>query len=96
MTQTFDPQHVTLEGVHVRLEPLASRHAADLFEAGRDETIWRYMPRPSLKSAPDTQDWIDQALEVAASGTQIPFAIIERVSNRAIGSTRIRVRCEFN
>lgn len=74
--------------MYVRLEPLARRHAADLFEAGRDETIWRYMPRPPLKSLEDTQGWIDEALAVSAGGTQIPFAIIERASNRAIGSTR--------
>ena len=46
------------------------------------------MSRPPLKSVPDTQGWIDQALEVAATGTQIPFAIIERASGKAIGSTR--------
>ena len=74
--------------MHVRLEPLARRHAADLYEVGRDETIWRYMPRPPLKSLEDTQGWIDEALAVSAGGTQIPFAIIERASNRAVGSTR--------
>ncbi|MBI2162613.1 MAG: GNAT family N-acetyltransferase [candidate division NC10 bacterium] len=84
----FDPRPITLEGVHVRLEPLARRHAADLYEVGRDETIWRYMPRPPLKSLEDTQGWIDEVLAVSAGGTQIPFAIIERASNRAVGSTR--------
>ena len=88
VTKTFDPQQVTLEGMHVRLEPLARRHAVDLYEVGRDETIWRYMPRPPLKSLEDTQGWIDEALAVSAGGTQIPFAIIERASNRAVGSTR--------
>jgi RimJ/RimL family protein N-acetyltransferase len=88
MTRGFDPQPVTLEGVSVRLEPLARRHAEDLFEVGKDETIWPYMPRPPLKSVQDTHAMIDQALEVAAGGTQIPFAIIERTNGKAIGSTR--------
>ena len=88
VTKIFDPQPVTLEGMHVRLEPLAHCHAEDLFEAGRDEGIWQYMPRPALKSILDTQTWIDEALEVATSGSQIPYAIIERASNRAVGSTR--------
>ncbi|MBI4573960.1 MAG: GNAT family N-acetyltransferase [candidate division NC10 bacterium] len=88
MTIPFDPQPVRLEGIHVRLEPLARRHAEDLFEVGRDESIWAYMPRPVLKSVQDTQAMIDQALEVAAGGTQIPFAIIHRRSGRAVGSTR--------
>lgn len=55
MTQPFDPKRVTLEGRHVRLEPLARRHAEDLFEVGQDETIWPYMPRPPLKSVEDTR-----------------------------------------
>ncbi len=88
MTTVFNPGPVTLEGAHVRLEPLTRQHAADLYAVGRDETIWRYMPRPPLKSIPDTQGWINQALEVAATGTQTPFAIIHRVGGRAIGSTR--------
>jgi RimJ/RimL family protein N-acetyltransferase len=84
----FDPQPVTLEGTHVRLEPLAPCHAEDLFEVGQDETIWPYMPRPPLKSLQDAHALIDQAVEVAGSGTQIPFAIIERAGGKAIGSTR--------
>lgn len=88
MARLFDPGPVTLEGIHVRLEPLARRHAADLYEAGRDEAIWQYMPRPPLKSVEDTQGWIDQTLESAAGGTQIPFAIIERAGKKAVGSTR--------
>jgi RimJ/RimL family protein N-acetyltransferase len=88
MAGQFDPKLVTLEGRHVRLEPLLRRHAEDLFEVGQDETIWPYMSRPPLKSVEDTRAWIDQALEVTATDTQIPFAIIERASGKAIGSTR--------
>jgi RimJ/RimL family protein N-acetyltransferase len=46
------------------------------------------MSRPPLKSVEDARAWIDQALEVTATDTQIPFAIIERASGKAIGSTR--------
>ena len=72
----------------MRLEPLAPRHAEDLFAAGNDEAIWTYMPRPVLKSVEDTLGWIKESQAVAASGTQIPFAIIYRASGKAIGSTR--------
>lgn len=88
MTRQFDPRPVTLEGRHVRLEPLLLRHAKDLFDVGKDETIWPYMSRPALTSVEDTQAWIDQTLVIAAGGAQIPFAIIERRSGMAIGSTR--------
>ena len=72
----------------MRLEPLAPQHARDLFAVGSDEAIWTYMPRPVLQSVEDTQAWVQEALAVAASGTQIPFAIIHRAGGKAIGSTR--------
>jgi len=78
---------VTLSGRHVRLEPLAERHAADLAEAGRDEEIWRYMPRRPLARVEDALEFIGAALEAAKDGSQVPFAIVEP-SGRAIGSTR--------
>src|ERR1017187_10316688 len=37
-------QPVTLEGRHVRLEPLSLAHHADLCEAGLDEKLWRWIP----------------------------------------------------
>jgi RimJ/RimL family protein N-acetyltransferase len=41
-----------------------------------------------LQGVEDTQAWIQEAMAIAASGTQIPFAIIHRAGGRAIGSTR--------
>ncbi len=72
----------------MRLEPLVPRHAEDLFAAGSDEAIWTYMPRPVLKRVEDTLGWIEEARSAAATGTQIPFAIILRARGQAIGSTR--------
>src|ERR1017187_10303996 len=37
-------QPVTLQGRHVRLEPLSLAHHADLCEAGLDEELWRWIP----------------------------------------------------
>lgn len=88
MSTAFDPGPVTLEGRHVRLEPLGLEHAGDLFRAGSDASIWRYMPRPPLQSLDDTQRMIGEALAEAQRGTQVPFAIVERAGGTAIGSTR--------
>src|SRR5216683_2728175 len=52
---------VMLEGVHVRLEPLAQAHLSALAEVGLDEE---------------------------ERGTSLPFAIVEKATDRAIGSTR--------
>ncbi len=35
---------VVLEGRHVRLEPLAKRHAAALAVVSNSAEIWRFMP----------------------------------------------------
>ncbi len=84
----FDPKPVTLRGAHVILEPLEARHAADLFEVGGDEAIWRYLPRPPLASVSDSRELVAEAFESAADGTQLPFAIVDRSSGKAVGSTR--------
>jgi len=84
----FNPKPVTLRGAHVILEPLEARHAADLFEAGGDEAIWRFLPRPPLASVSDSREMVADALESAADRTQLPFAIVDRSSGKAVGSTR--------
>lgn len=84
----MDVRPIALEGQVVRLELLDPRHAGDLFEAGRDASLWSYMPRGPFVSAADTRVWIDEALAAARGGSQSPFAIVDRSSSRAIGSTR--------
>ena len=84
----MDPKPVVLEGRYARLEPLDTRHAEDLFAVGQDEAIWRYLPRPRLTSAADARQMIEAAQALAATGTQLPFAIIGKAAGRAVGSTR--------
>ena len=76
-----------LEGRWARLEPLAEHHAADLSVAAQDDEIWRYMPAV-LKTEEQVHVWIIAAQDQQATGSQLPFAIVERASGRAIGSTR--------
>ena len=84
----FDPQPVVLEGTHARLEPLDLAHAPALLEAGREEEIWLYMPIPAFRTLDNAIDFIEQARTIARTGTQIPFAVIDRANGRAVGSTR--------
>lgn len=83
----FEPHPVVLEGRHVRLEPLEPHHAPDLAAAVAPE-IWRYLDGPPPLSEADVAAFIDEALAVAADGSQIPFATVHRASGRAVGSTR--------
>ncbi|MBI3241423.1 MAG: GNAT family N-acetyltransferase [Chloroflexi bacterium] len=79
---------VTLMGRHVRLEPLNPSHAEDLLIAGRDPEVWTYMPRHAFETLEDVKAWIAWSLEQAAKGTDSPFAIINLVTGKAVGSTR--------
>ncbi len=78
---------VTLEGRHVRLEPLAKAHVAGLAEVGLDEELWRWIPT-QVRTAEEMAAYIETALEEQARGVSLPFAIVEKATGRAMGSTR--------
>jgi RimJ/RimL family protein N-acetyltransferase len=81
----FAVKPVTLEGEHVRLEPLDQAHAHGLFNRGTVQEDWRYMPRACFSDLADCRHWIDEAM---AAPDQLAFAIVERGRDRAIGSSR--------
>ena len=83
----MDVQPITLEGHYVRLNPLTLGHHADLCEAGLDDELWRWIPKP-VRTAEDMREYIEIALRGQAEGSALPFATVERASGRAIGSTR--------
>src|SRR4051812_26190567 len=88
MPKTFHPQPVSLEGKQVRLEPLTLAHAAGLFAASQDETIWRWLPAPMFPSVTTVEAWIAEALQDQSTGASVPFATIRLRDGRAVGSTR--------
>lgn len=81
-------QPITLEGRHVRLEPLAESHAADLFEAARDPDLWAYMVYGPFVSRADFDVYLKNAVAPTAAGLEAGFAILHLASGRAVGSTR--------
>ncbi len=83
----FDPLPVTLAGNLVRLEPIALAHAADLYAAGAEESVWRYAARPALSSVCDAEGWIQACLEELAAGTRVTFAVVHLETGKAVGST---------
>lgn len=83
----FDPRPVTLTGRLVRLEPLSLDHLESLAEVAFDELIWRWTrDRPTTLA--ELRAYVERALDAAASGTEVPFAQVDSVTGRAIGSTR--------
>jgi len=78
---------VALEGRRVRLEPLERAHLAGLAEVGLDEELWRWIPTP-VRTREEMAAYIETALNEQEQGTSLPFAIAEKATSRAIGSTR--------
>jgi RimJ/RimL family protein N-acetyltransferase len=78
---------VTLAGRIVRLEPLRLDHVPALAAVGLDPAIWRWtIARPTTEA--DLRAWAEAAIDAAETGRELPFATIEAVTNRPIGSTR--------
>ena len=79
------PERVVLEGRYVRLEPLADKHAADLYAAASVADAnerFAYLPSYPPESVEATRAWI--AGQQGASDT-ILFALIDKASDRAGG-----------
>jgi len=78
---------VTLEGRHVRLEPLSQEHHCGLSAVGLEGELWRWIPTP-VRTPEEMSAYIATALEEQTRGASLPFALIEKSSGRVIGCTR--------
>jgi RimJ/RimL family protein N-acetyltransferase len=78
---------VTLEGRHVRLEPLAKAHLEGLAEVGLDKELWHWIPT-AVRTREEMAGYIETALNEQERGVSLPFAIVEKATGRVIGSTR--------
>lgn len=78
---------VTLEGEHVRLEPLTAAHEESLVAAASDGELWN----STLTIVPDHSNaaaYIATALLGQARGQELPFVIIRKTSGEVVGTTR--------
>jgi RimJ/RimL family protein N-acetyltransferase len=77
----------TLQGTHVRLEPLAYAHVEGLAAAaGVDRSLYRWSPIPQGKT--EAADYVATAMAWRDAGTAVPFAIVRLTDRAIIGSTR--------
>ena len=81
------PQPVTLEGRHVRLEPLAQAHHGPLCAIGLDPELWELIPY-RVTTPDEMAAYIQSALDQQAAGSAVPFATVHSPSGQVIGSTR--------
>ena len=83
----MDLRPITLEGQLVRLEPLSKEHVDDLSKVGLDPEIWDLSPQ-NITTRDHLKTYVDDAVRDGEAGISIPFAIVEKESESAVGSTR--------
>jgi N-acetyltransferase len=77
----------TLEGRHVRLEPLARHHVDGLVAASAaDPSLYQWSPIPQGKI--EAEKYVDTAVAWWEAGTATAFAVIRLAGSAVIGSTR--------
>jgi len=78
---------ITLQGKHIRLEPLGHEHVDGLVAAAAaDPDLYRWSPVPQGRDA--AVRYVDTALVWEKAGTAVPFATIRLADAAVIGSTR--------
>lgn len=83
----MDIQSVTLEGRHVRLEPLRLAHIPALNQAANDPRIWEFTSAVA-RTPLEMQAYVDTALDWQQAGTAVPFVTVVRATGAVVGSTR--------
>jgi RimJ/RimL family protein N-acetyltransferase len=77
---------VTLTGRRIRMEPLDERHLDDLAHVA-DDAVFRWITNRPMDDAA-LRTWFEQTRASADATLEVPFATIDLLSGRAIGSSR--------
>lgn len=78
---------VQLESKTVRLEPISRDHVEGLFAAANDPAIWEFYMFP-IDSLETMQAVVERALELQEAGHNLAFTVIDKRTERIVGSTR--------
>lgn len=82
----IDVRPVTLERGPVRLVPLALDHESGLRSAAADGQLWTIRVT-SVPEPAQTRAYIEQALQMQAAGSRLPFTVLDSGSGEVIGCT---------
>jgi RimJ/RimL family protein N-acetyltransferase len=77
---------VSLHGRHVALVPLVHSHHNDLVDAVKDGELWTLW-YTTIAAPERLRAEIDRRLELQKQGSMIPFAVIEKSTQEAVGMT---------
>jgi RimJ/RimL family protein N-acetyltransferase len=76
----------TLHGLDVSLVPLSHAHHADLIEALNDGELWKLW-YTNIPVPDQLEGEINRRLALHQQGAMVPFTVIEKSSNQAVGMT---------
>ena len=77
---------VTLEGRHVRLEPVSLAHVSALWRAGAHAEIWRYLPYV-MDSEETMRAHVESDLAAQQAGEVVRFTTVARAIAQPVGAT---------
>ncbi len=77
---------VTLEGEHIRLDPVSEQDVAQLWEAGGHAELWRYFPE-RIESQEQMDGVVVRALRLAEQGAGLAFATRVKATHEIVGSS---------
>ena len=80
---------ISLESELIKLEPITMAHLSDFYNAGNFAEVWRYMQSNPCENIEITRTWISGMIDEMDTGSQIAFVIINKQSNKIVGSTRL-------
>jgi RimJ/RimL family protein N-acetyltransferase len=67
---------------------MAETHIPGLAEAGKDETIWKYMLYGDLTREDSMAAWTRWLIDLQSHGSDLPFTVFHQASDRIAGATR--------
>jgi N-acetyltransferase len=78
---------ISLEGNTVKLLPMENSHLDGLWEAGHNQSIWEFTSS-KVRNKAEMKNVIESAIAEREKGTQIPFTVFDKKTDKIVGSTR--------
>lgn len=84
---SYIPHPIILEGARVKLVPLEEKYFDALLDIGAAKEIWNHLPLDGCDRSTLLTE-LKSAVMKRLSGEQYPFVIIDKTTDKVIGSTR--------
>lgn len=77
-----------MENKIVQLKPMEIEDVEEIFKAACFDEIWTHMPI-TVKNREDVIKYVESALSLKKAGVENPFVIIDTLTNKIIGATKL-------